>query len=105
MDKIFTALADPTRRQILDHLLADQGQTLSELIDGLEMRRQSASRHLKVLEDSGLIVVQWHGRQKRHFLNTGPITDMQARWFDKFSRKKTASVVKLKFGNKKGKKD
>ncbi len=105
MNKIFTALADPTRRQFLDRLFTNQGQTLMELIDGLEMRRQSATRHLKVLEDAGLVVVQWHGRQKRHFLNAGPITEMQSRWFDKFSRRKTASVVKLKFGNKKGKKE
>ncbi len=56
MDEIFTALADPTRRQFLDRLLTDQGQTLMELIDGLEMRRQSATRHLRVLEDAGLIV-------------------------------------------------
>lgn len=75
-----------------------------ELIDGLAMRRQSATRHLQVLEDAGLVVVQWHGRQKRHFLNAEPITDMQIRWFDKFLKKKTASVVKLKFGNKKVKK-
>jgi DNA-binding transcriptional ArsR family regulator len=104
VDKVFTAIADSTRRRFLDRLLADQGQTLMELIDGLEMRRQSATRHLKVLEDAGLVVVQWHGRQKRHFLNAEPISDMQLRWFDKFSRKKTASVVKLKFGNKKAKK-
>ena len=61
MDKVFTALADPTRRRFLDRLFADQGQTLTELADGLEMRRQSATRHLKVLEDAGLVVVQWHG--------------------------------------------
>jgi DNA-binding transcriptional ArsR family regulator len=105
VDKVFAAIADSTRRQFLDRLLAEQGQTLTELIAGLEMRRQSATRHLQVLEDAGLVVVQWHGRQKRHFLNAEPIADMQSRWFAKFSRKKTASVVKLKFGNKKGKKE
>jgi DNA-binding transcriptional ArsR family regulator len=104
VDKVFTALADPTRRRFLDRLFADQGQTLTELTDGLKMRRQSATRHLKVLEDAGLVVVQWHGRQKRHFLNSEPITDMQLRWFDKFTKKKTASVVKLKFGNRNGEK-
>ena len=105
MDKIFTALADPTRRKILDRLLVDQGQTLNELINDLAMRRQSATGHLKVLEVAGLIVVQWHGRQKRHFLNSGPIADMQSRWLNKFARKKTASIVRLKFDKQTGNKE
>jgi len=104
MDKVFTALADPTRRRMLDRLLADQGQTLTQLIDGLGMRRQSATGHLKVLEDAGLVVVQWHGRIKRHFLSAGPITEIQSRWIDKFSTTKIASVVQLKFDKKTGKK-
>lgn len=104
MDDVFTALADPTRRRFLERLLADQGQTLNELVEGLDMRRQSASRHLKILENAGLIVVQWHGRQKRHYLSAAPIIDMQARWIDQFSNTKTASVVKLQFNKKTGKK-
>jgi DNA-binding transcriptional ArsR family regulator len=104
VDKVFTSLADPTRRQILDRLLVAQGQTLLELTEGLHMRRQSATRHLKVLEDAGLIVVQWHGRQKRHYLNVEPITEIKSRWFEKFSKKKTASVVKLNFAHSKGQK-
>ena len=104
MDEVFTALADPTRRYFLERLLVDQGQTLNELTEGLEMRRQSASRHLKVLEDAGLIVVQWQGRQKRHYVSAGPIIDMQSRWCDQFSNAKTASVVQLKFDKRTGKK-
>lgn len=103
MDEIFTALADPTRRRILVRLLGNQGQTLSELVDGLDMRRQSATRHLKVLQDAGLIVIQWHGRHKRHYLSAGPITDVQSRWFGQFSNAKTASVVQLKFDRKRDK--
>jgi DNA-binding transcriptional ArsR family regulator len=103
MDDLFTALADPTRRRFLERLLVDQGQTLSELVEGLDMRRQSASRHLKVLENAGLIVVQWHGRQKRHYLSAGPIIDLQTRWIGQFSNAKTASVVKLKFDKRTGK--
>jgi DNA-binding transcriptional ArsR family regulator len=103
MDEIFTALADPTRRRFLERLLVNQGQTLTELVEGLDMRRQSATGHLKILEDAGLIVIQWHGRQKRHYLSAGPITDVQSRWFDQFSNAKTASVVQLKFNKKKDK--
>jgi len=96
MDAIFKALADPTRRQLLDSLLDTGGQTLTELIGGLDMRRQSAAKHLAILEDSGLISCQWHGREKRHYLNPVPIAEIGRRWIDKFSGDKAAAILNLK---------
>ena len=96
MDKIFKALADPTRRQLLDRLLDSSGQTLNELIDGLDMRRQSAARHLAILEASGLISCQWRGREKRHYLNPVPIAEIGRRWIDKFSGDKATAILNLK---------
>ena len=96
MDSIFKALADPTRRQLLDRLLESGGQTLTELIDGLDMRRQSAAKHLAILEDSGLVSCQWSGREKRHYLNPVPIAEIGRRWIDKFSGDKAAAILNLK---------
>jgi DNA-binding transcriptional ArsR family regulator len=96
MDSIFKALADPTRRQLLDRLLDSGGQTLTELIDDLDMRRQSAAKHLAILEDSGLISCQWRGREKRHYLNPVPIAEIGRRWIDKFSGDKAAAILNLK---------
>lgn len=95
-DAVFNALADATRRRLLDRLFESQGLTLNELVEGLGMRRQSATRHLKVLEDAGLVVVQWHGREKHHFLNAVPIYDIQRRWIGKFAESKTAALAELK---------
>jgi DNA-binding transcriptional ArsR family regulator len=96
MDLIFKALADPTRRMLLDRLFEQQGQTLGHLIDGLEMRRQSATRHLAILEEAGLVTVQWHGREKRHYLNAIPIAEIGQRWIDKFSGERAAALLTLK---------
>jgi DNA-binding transcriptional ArsR family regulator len=104
MDKVFAALADSTRRQLLDRLHDRQGQTLNELIADLAMRRQSATRHLKVLEEAGLIVVQWRGREKCHYLNPMPIAEIQQRWIDKFSSSKVAALTELKKGLEEAKK-
>lgn len=95
-DAVFNALADPTRRQMLDRLFEEQGWTLNELVEGLGMRRQSATRHLKVLEEAGLVVVRWRGREKRHFLNALPIHDIQRRWIGKFAKTKTEALADLK---------
>jgi DNA-binding transcriptional ArsR family regulator len=95
-DSVFNALADGTRRRMLDRLFESQGLTLNELVDGLGMRRQSATRHLKVLEAAGLIIVRWQGREKRHFLNAVPIHDIQRRWIGKFAEAKTAALAELK---------
>ncbi|MDX1516713.1 MAG: helix-turn-helix transcriptional regulator [Woeseiaceae bacterium] len=85
MEKVFKALADATRRRLLDRLLETPGLTLSELVAGLGMTRQSATRHLAVLEDAGLLVTVWRGREKRHYVNPVPITDIGDRWIDKFA--------------------
>lgn len=96
MDAIFKALADPTRRALLDRLFAEQGQTLTQLIDGLDMRRQSAAKHLTVLEDAGLVSCQWHGREKLHYLNPVPIAEINRRWLDKFSGERAAAILNLR---------
>ena len=96
MDRVFKAMADPTRRALLDRLYSQQGQTLNELCDGTGMRRQSVSKHLKLLEYAGLVVVRWQGREKHHFLNPIPIARVGRRWIDKFSGRKTAAILNLK---------
>ena len=96
LDLVFTALADPTRRRMLDRLFEMQGQTLGDLVAGLGMRRQSATRHLKVLEAAGLVAVRWEGREKRHFLNPVPIAELHQRWIDKFSEAKADALVSLR---------
>ena len=96
MNEIFKALADPTRRRLLDSLFDAGGQTLTELTAGLDMRRQSATRHLAVLEAAGLVSCQWHGREKRHYLNPVPIAEIGRRWIDKFSESKIEALSRLK---------
>jgi DNA-binding transcriptional ArsR family regulator len=96
MDEIFKALADPTRRALLDRLLEKGGQTMSELTAGLSMRRQSAAKHLRVLEAAGLVSCRWVGREKRHYLNPVPIAQIGQRWIDKFSAGRTAAILSLK---------
>ena len=96
MDAIFKALADPTRRALLDRLFVEQGQTLTQLIDGLDMRRQSVAKHLVVLEEAGLVTCQWHGREKLHYLNPVPLAEINRRWLDKFSGERAAAILNLR---------
>lgn len=96
MDRVFKALADGNRRQMLDRLFATPGLTLGELTGGLDMRRQSASRHLSVLIDAGLVTCQWQGREKRHFLNPVPIAEIGRRWVDKFSGPRAQAILNLR---------
>lgn len=96
MDLIFKALADPSRRELLDRLFQRQGQTLTMLIAGLPMRRQSAARHLKLLEEAGLLVIHWQGREKYHYLNPVPIAEINRRWIDKFSTNKADALAVLR---------
>jgi DNA-binding transcriptional ArsR family regulator len=96
MDAIFKALADPTRRTLLDRLFSEQGQTLTQLVDGLDMRRQSVAKHLAILEDAGLVNCQWHGREKLHYLNPVPIAEISRRWLDKFSGERVAAILNLR---------
>ncbi len=96
MDLIFKALADATRREMLDRLLEQPGLTLGELIAGTEMRRQSASKHVQILEAAGLVTTEWQGREKKHFLNPVPIQEISRRWVDKYSEARTEAILNLK---------
>ena len=84
LDKVFKALADPGRRLLLDRLHADNGQTLGQLCERMDMTRQAVSKHLNVLEEATLVVTIWRGREKLHYLNTVPIHEIAERWIDKF---------------------
>lgn len=96
MDKVFKALADETRRLMLDRLLDQPGLSLNGLIADTNMRRQSASKHLKVLEEAGLVSAEWRGREKLHFLNPVPIQDISRRWVDKYSKARADALLNLK---------
>ena len=104
MELTFKALADQNRRKMLDALFAAPGLTLSELIRDLDMTRQSASRHVSILESAGLIVVHWSGREKLHYLNPVPVAEITDRWLDKFTHDNARAMLALKQvleGNKK----
>jgi len=96
IDKVFKALADPSRRELLDRLYARNGQTLGELCEGLEMARQSVTQHLGLLEAANLISVQKHGREKRHYFNPVPIHDIYERWIRKFEQQRLTALHNLK---------
>ncbi|MCA8046302.1 ArsR/SmtB family transcription factor [Burkholderia arboris] len=98
MDLVFKALADATRRQLLDLLHAKSGQTLSELCDGLSMSRQAVSKHLALLEAANLVATTWRGREKLHYLNPVPIHDIAERWIGKFERQRLQALADLKRG-------
>ena len=95
-DDVFAALADPTRRLLLDRLHTEDGQTLVELCADLDMTRQAVSKHLGVLERAGLVVVLRRGREKRHHLNPAPIADIAARWIDKYQQPRVSALTDLK---------
>jgi DNA-binding transcriptional ArsR family regulator/uncharacterized protein YndB with AHSA1/START domain len=96
VDLVFKALADPTRRQLLDRLREQDGQTLGELCDGIAMARQSATQHLGVLEAANLISTVRRGREKLHYLNPVPLHDLQERWIDAFERPRLRALSALK---------
>lgn len=96
MEKTFKALADQTRRTLLDNLLEDPGLSLNQLVAVTDMRRQSVSKHIQILEDAGLIVSEWEGREKKHYLNPIPIQEISRRWVDKFSKTHIDAVLALK---------
>ncbi len=95
-DLLFKALADPTRRQLLDLLHASDGRTLGELCEHLEMTRQGATQHLAVLEAANLVAIQWRGREKLHFLNPVPLQQVVERWVAKFERPRLKALGALK---------
>ena len=84
MEKVFRALADPSRRMLLDRLFAKGGQTLGALAAEMPMSRQAVTKHLAVLEEANLVSVHWRGREKLHYLNPVPIGDIVRRWVGKF---------------------
>src|SRR5437588_4194664 len=96
MDDVFRALADPTRRALLDELHADDGQSLSALEARLPMTRFGVMKHLKVLEEAGLITTRRHGREKLHFLNAVPIRLIHDRWVSKYAESWAAGLTGLK---------
>jgi DNA-binding transcriptional ArsR family regulator len=96
IDKVFKALADPSRRELLDRLHAQNGQTLSELCKGLGMARQSVTQHLGLLEDANLISVQRQGREKLHYFNPVPIHEIYRRWIRKFEPERLDALHNFK---------
>ena len=96
MDAVFRALADPTRRSLLDALFARDGQTLSELEHRLPQTRFGVMKHLRVLEDAGLITTRRRGREKLHFLNPVPIRLVHDRWVSKYSEPWVSGLTGLK---------
>jgi DNA-binding transcriptional ArsR family regulator len=96
MDEVFKALADASRRELLDRLRADNGQTLGELCARLAMTRQAVSKHLAILEEANLVAVVWRGREKLHYLNPVPIHDIADRWIGKFERSRLQALSDLK---------
>jgi DNA-binding transcriptional ArsR family regulator len=96
MDLVFKALADPSRRRLLDRLFAEEGQTLGALAEGLEMTRQAVSQHLALLEAANLVATVRRGREKLHYLNAVPIHEAHARWIAKFERPRLDALAALK---------
>jgi len=98
MDEVFKALADPTRRGLLDELFREDGQTLSALESRLPMTRFGVMKHLKQLEEAGLVVTRRRGREKLHYLNPVPISEIYERWIGKFERHRLRALHQLKKG-------
>jgi DNA-binding transcriptional ArsR family regulator len=96
MDSVFKALADRSRRRMLDRLFASNGQTLGALCAELGISRQAATKHLRQLETAGLVAARWRGREKLHFLNPVPIQQISDRWIGKFERARLRALAELK---------
>src|SRR5262245_15768231 len=96
MDAVFKALADPTRRQLLDRLRAKNGERLSALCEEMDMTRQAVSKHLAILEEANLVATLRRGREKEHYLNPTPIFEIADRWIDKFERGRLRALADLK---------
>ncbi len=95
-DRIFKALADPTRRLLLDRLFVRNGQTLSELGSAVDMTRYGVMKHLRVLQEAGLVIARRSGREKFHFLDPVPIRLIHDRWIDKYTERHVAALTALK---------
>ena len=98
MNATFKALADETRRKLLDALYRNNGQTLTDLCGLVDMSRQAVTKHLYVLESANLVTTVWDGREKRHYLNPVPIHEIAERWIDKYERQRLQALSDLKKG-------
>ena len=98
MDAVFKALADQSRRKLLDELRHDNGQTLTRLCGQLDMTRQAVAKHLALLEAANLVVVVWRGREKLHYLNPVPLHEIYQRWIGKYERHRLQALSELKQG-------
>ena len=98
MDEVFKALADSSRRKLLDVLFKKNGQTLGELCGHLDMTRQAVTKHLVILEEAKLIAVSWRGREKLHYLNPMPLHEIYERWIGKYERYRLQALSDLKKG-------
>jgi DNA-binding transcriptional ArsR family regulator len=107
MDEVFKALADPSRRKLLDELFKSNGQTLGELCEHLDMTRQAVTKHLVILEAANLVATVWRGREKLHYLNPVPLHEISERWIGKYERHRLQALSDLKKGleENKSKKD
>jgi len=98
MDAVFKALADESRRKLLDQLHQNNGQTLGELCEHLDITRQAVTKHLRLLEAANLVVVVWRGREKLHYLNPVPLHEISERWIGKYERNRLQALSDLKRG-------
>jgi len=96
VNDVFRALADPSRRALLDALFKRNGQALGELCDGMAMTRQAVTKHLALLEDANLVAIVWRGREKLHYLNPVPIHEISERWISKYERGRLSALSDLK---------
>jgi DNA-binding transcriptional ArsR family regulator len=98
VNEVFKALADPSRRKLLDELHKSNGQTLSELCEHLDMTRQAVTKHLALLEAANLVATVWRGREKLHYLNPAPLHEIYERWIGKYERRRLRALSDLKRG-------
>jgi DNA-binding transcriptional ArsR family regulator len=96
IDKVFKALADPSRRKLLDRLYESNGQTLTALCKGLDMTRQAVTQHLGILEAANLVTVIWRGREKFYYINPVPVHQIYERWIRKFERQRLSALHRFK---------
>ena len=96
MDDVFKALADPSRRILLDRLFMDNGQTLTQLVEGMNMSRQAVMKHLRVLQAANLVTTVRVGREKLHYLNPLPIGEIYDRWIGMYDKARVAALADLK---------
>ena len=96
MDDVFKALADPSRRKLLDELFKSNGQTQGKLCEHLDMTRQAVTKHLVILEEANLVATVWRGREKLHYLNPMPLHEICERWIGKYERHRLQALSDLK---------